>query len=98
MRLVALVDVDASLGNVGGKESPALFANAKGFVAFWFTVGVRAAPDIFAWRFARQSWWCSDKAGIALTLVRAGDVLAVGSVSANIWIASALVDVQTNIS
>lgn len=38
--IVALVDVNAALRDVRGEESPALFADAKSFVAFGFAVGV----------------------------------------------------------
>lgn len=96
MRLVALVDVDASFGNVGWKESPAFVTNAESFVSLRFAVSVRAALNIFARSLAWKSWRCSDESGVALAFVRAGDVQARRTIATNVWVTAALVDIHAH--
>lgn len=96
VRGVALIDVDAAFRDVRGKEGPALFADTKGFVAFRLAVGVRAALDVFTRRLAWESRWCSDEPGFAIAFVRPWNVLTDGAISANVGVASALVDIHAD--
>lgn len=96
MRLIALVDVDTALGDVGWKESPALFADAESFVALGFAVSVGAALDILARSLARQSRRCADEPSVALALERSGDVQADRVLATNVFVRMALINVHTH--
>lgn len=93
---VALIDIDATSGNIAGIEGPTLFADAIRLCAVRLAEGMRSAGNIFTGCFAFHTGWSSNVSGEAVALEgsRSVDALSIGS--ADPGSCSTLIDIHAH--